>query len=191
MRKVILHMNMALDGVVSDVEKWADINSAVLDESIDRYKRLDTVIFGGATFPGMAGYWQKAEKSSKSPKERKLAKALSEKEKIALTNRPMTVDWENSAAWLVKNDREFERKLAELKRTSGKAIAVESGVRTWHKFLKADLFDELHIVGPFKGGVGHELFEGRFDKLKLQLASEEKLKGGLIRLEYRKPGQWL
>jgi len=187
MRKVILHMNMSLDGVVSDVEKWADINSAVLDESIDRYKRLDTVIFGGATFPGMSAYWQKAEKSSKSAGERELAKALGKKEKIALTDRQMSVDWKNSEALLVKNDKELKRKIASLKRKRGKAIVVESGVRTWHKFLKAGLFDELHIVvQPVIAGAGDKLFEGPLDKVKLQLAKEKKLKGGLIKLEYKR-----
>ena len=187
MRKVILHMNMSLDGVVSDVEKWADINSSAMDESIERYTKLDTVIFGGATFPGMAEYWQKAEKSSKSAKAKKLAKALGEKQKIALTNRPMEVDWNNSEAMIAKNDQELVKKINGLKEGRGKPIVVESGTRTWRKFLRTNLFDELHIVvNPVIAGVGDKLFEGPLDKTKLQLAKEKKLKGGLIKLEYRK-----
>jgi len=187
MKKVILHFNMALDGVVSDVEKWADINSAALDESVKRYTRLGTVIFGGATFPSMAEYWQKAETSSRSPNERRLAKALGEKRKIALTNRPMSIDWKNSEALLVKSDRDLERKMKELKEKPGKPIVVESGVRTWHKFLRTNLFDELHIVvQPVVVGTGDKLFEGGLDKTKLRLVRELKLKGGLIKLEYRK-----
>jgi dihydrofolate reductase len=180
-------MVMSLDGVVSDVEKWADINSELMDESIERYKHLGTVIFGGATYAGMSGYWQKAAKSSKSPKERKLGKALNETEKIALTNRPIELNWENSSELRVKNGRELVQKIAGLKRARGKAIVVESGVRTWHQFLKTGVFDELHItVQPIIVGAGDKLFEGKFGKTKLQLVEEKKLKGGLIKLRYKK-----
>jgi riboflavin biosynthesis pyrimidine reductase len=87
-----------------------------------------------------------------------------------------------------QNDRELKRKLTELKRTHGKAIAVERRA-TWHKFLKGGLFDELHIVvQPVIAGTGDKLCEGRLDKVKLQLAKEKKLKGGLLKLEYRKAG---
>lgn len=178
---------MSLDGVVSDVEKWADINSSSMDESIERYTKLDTVVFGGATFPGMAEYWQKAEKSSKSPKKKKLAKALGEKQKIALSNRPIEVDWNNSEALVVKNDQELVRKINGLKEGRGKPIVVESGTRTWRKFLRTNLFDELHIVvNPVIAGTGDKLFDGPLDKTKLQLVKEKKLSGGLIKLEYRR-----
>ena len=187
MRKVILHMVMSLDGVVSDVDKWADINSDLMDESIARYRQVGTAIFGGATFAGMSGYWQKAAASSRSPKEKQLGQALNKTEKIALTNRPIDIDWENSSELRVKSERELATKIAELKRKSGKAIVVESGVRTWQRFVKGNLFDELHItVQPVIAGTGDKLFDGKLDKTRLQLVEEKKLKGGSIKLRYRK-----
>jgi hypothetical protein len=188
MRKVILHMNMALDGVVSDVDKWADINSALLDE-FDRtlhpfghghFWRGDVSQDGRVLVEGVEVF-EIGEGTKTGQGVRRKGKDRPDKQ---ADDRGV----ENSEAWIAKDDRELKRKLTELKRTHGKAIAVERRA-TWHKFLKGGLFDELHIVvQPVIAGTGDKLCEGRLDKVKLQLAKEKKLKGGLLKLEYRKAG---
>lgn len=60
MRKVILYMQISLDGVVSNPEQWMTLSDDIISDAIDYYKSLDTVVFGSNTYPFMADYWPAA-----------------------------------------------------------------------------------------------------------------------------------
>src|SRR6476661_316291 len=96
MGRIILNFQISLDGVISDPDKWAKIDDVLLQNSIERYDKLDAVIFGSNTYPSMAEYWQKAEKSSDSPRERELAAKLNGKKKYVLSRSDVAIVWRNS-----------------------------------------------------------------------------------------------
>jgi dihydrofolate reductase len=186
MKKIVIYLNISLDGVVSDVENWANINDDVLTEAMTRYEETDIAIFGGATYEGMAAYWQQAESSSSSELERIFAKMLNDKRKIIITNKELQLNWRNAEQWIINDPDELLEKLNTLEGI----ICVESGLRTWRKFIRHHLFDELHfIVQPVIAGSGEKLFEDGLEKVPLRLLSTEQLKGGLLKLEYKIAGQ--
>lgn len=96
MRKVVLYLNMTLDQVVSDVEKWANITEELFTDSIERYGRNGTVIFGGNSYSSMAEYWQQAEISSGNPLEKRLAQLLNDKPKLIISRSDREITWRNA-----------------------------------------------------------------------------------------------
>jgi len=185
MKKIVIYLNISIDGIVSDVENWANINDDVLTDAMTRYEETDIAIFGGATYSSMAEYWQQAEVSSDNELERIFAKMLNDTRKIVITDKELALSWRNSEQWVVRDDEELIAKVGTLEGM----VSVESGLRTWKKFLKHQLFDELHfVVQPVIAGAGERLFDV-IEKIPLKLLSSEQLKGGLLKVEYRKAGQ--
>ncbi|CAG7654608.1 hypothetical protein ACFQI7_22580 [Paenibacillus allorhizosphaerae] len=78
MGNIVLYMQMSLDGVVSDLERWMQISDHILEDALAYYDTLDTVVVGGNSYLSMAEYWHHAEKSSESALERAFAKKINE-----------------------------------------------------------------------------------------------------------------
>ncbi|MBD2755700.1 dihydrofolate reductase family protein [Spirosoma validum] len=85
MRKISLYMNMSLDGIVSDPDKWMSFSDEILEESLAAYDQYDASLMGSNTYPSMADYWQNAEKSSHSALEHSFAKKINEIRKIVIS----------------------------------------------------------------------------------------------------------
>lgn len=145
MRKVVLYLQSSLDGVVSGVKNWGDINNEILEHAIAYYSENDTILFGSHSYPGMAEYWQKAEKESTSSQEKQLAKLINEKEKFVLSHHPVELSWRNSSLLQFQNEEDLRQKINDLKSKSGKNISVESVITIWQTFFRLSLFDELMI----------------------------------------------
>src|SRR4030095_1062562 len=107
MRKVILYLQMSLDGVVSESDQWMSFSDDILTDAIDYYKALDTVIFGSNTYPFLSRYWQTAEQSSNSPLERRFAKKLNDINKIVLSRSSIELTWKNSTHLSFTDNRTF------------------------------------------------------------------------------------
>ena len=86
MGKVVLYMQMSLDGVVGDVDQWAIISDEIMNQSNKRYDDIAISIYGGNTYPGMAEYWQDAEKNSSDPLEKAFAKKINDKVVVRVFN---------------------------------------------------------------------------------------------------------
>ena len=189
MRKVVLYLNMTLDGVVSDVEKWANISDELLTDSIERYGRNGTVIFGGNSYPSMAEYWQQAEISSENPQEKRLAQLLNDKPKLIISRSDMEITWRNSSQLKISDEKSLAEKIKELKNTEGKDITVEAGIKTWQMFIEQQIFDELElVVHPLVFGQGRKLFTGNEPKLNLKLVDTRLMQNGTIKLHYKRAG---
>lgn len=96
MGKIILNFQISLDGVISDPDRWAKIDDILLQNSVERYDKLDAVIFGSETYAGMAEYWEKAETDSENPLESELAKKLNDKKKYIHSRSEIEIVWRNS-----------------------------------------------------------------------------------------------
>lgn len=51
MRKIILTMQISLDGIVSDVDQWMMLSDEIIGDSLDYYHTLDAIVIGGNTYP--------------------------------------------------------------------------------------------------------------------------------------------
>ncbi|RED59351.1 dihydrofolate reductase family protein [Cohnella lupini] len=188
MRKIILYMQISLDGVVSDVDEWMTLSDEIVEDSYNAYKDIDTIVVGSNTYPSMAEYWQHAERASDSDLERAVAKKINEMEKIVISRSTIHhLEWNNTRPLLMTDSEAFVREIEILKVGDGKNISVESGVKTWQLFIHNSLFDEIWLmVHPVVAANGDRLFEDVETKLALQLIKSKTYKNGVIGLHYQK-----
>lgn len=187
MGKIILNFQISLDGVISDPDKWANIDDILLQESVDRYDNLNAVIFGSNTYAGMAEYWESAEKTSENALERELAKKLNDKKKYVVSRSDVEIVWRNSELLKIDNIESLAQKLEVLKNKNQKDITVESGLKLWRIFIQNSLFDVISWhVHPVVAGSGEKLFDGDEDKKDLRLGETKIFKNGIAQLNYHK-----
>lgn len=188
MRKIILTMQMSLDGVVSDVDRWMDMCDDIVQDSFALYDSLDMVIFGGRTYPSMAEYWQNAEAASESALERDFAAKLNRIEKIVVSRSPVEPVWRNSRPLLDANRTSFVEEVGKLRAGGEGGITVESGVGLWRLFLEHGLYDELWvIVHPVVAIEGDKLFDDNAAKRqKLRLIESKVYSNGAVGMLYGK-----
>src|ERR1700733_8243608 len=99
-RKLILSMQVTLDGFVSGPNDEADwlINSD--DEWTDLFKYLDeadTFLLGRKMFPGYSKYWRSVlTKPDSDPNELRFAKLADKTPHIVFTKGNFNPDWENT-----------------------------------------------------------------------------------------------
>ena len=96
MRKVILKMQISLDGIVSGQGEWMSFSDSIVSDAMDYYETLDTIIVGSKFYYFLSDYWQTAEKSSDSLTERIFANRINEIGKIVLSRSPINLTWKNS-----------------------------------------------------------------------------------------------
>ena len=187
MGKIILNFQISLDGVISDPDKWAKIDDVLLQSSIERYDKLDAVIFGSNTYPSMAEYWQNAEKSSENALERELAQKLNDKKKYVLSRSDVEIVWRNSELLKIDGIESLAQKLKKLKDENENDITVESGLKLWQIFIQNSLFDVISWhVHPVVAGIGEKLFDSDEAKMKLRLGETKIFENGIARLNYHK-----
>ena len=187
MRKVILKMQISLDGIVSGQGEWMSFSDSIVSDAMDYYETLDTIIVGSKFYYFLSDYWQTAEKSSDSLTERIFANRINEIDKIVLSRSPINLTWKNSRHLNFKDTPDLIKLIQEIKNKPGKDISVESGLGMWKLFLQNNLFDELLLyVHPTIAGNGIKLFDNINTKTVLKLKSSKNLDRGVIKLNYEK-----
>lgn len=186
MRKIILHLQQSLDGIVSDPDKWMTMSDELIEDADRSYEDLDTIITGGNTYPSLAAYWQKAMNAASSI-ERHFAQQINQIKKLVLSRSEKKLVWNNSQDLLIKDGESLRRQVMELKNQSGKDISVESGVKTWQLFLENDLFDELKLfIHPVIASTGIRLFTPGVHKTSMRIINYKAYRNGVIGLHYKK-----
>lgn len=187
MRKIVLYMQISLDGIVSDVDEWMTFSDEILEDALEYYQTLDTIVVGSNSYPSLAEYWQNAEKSSDSALERTFAKRINEIRKVVISRSHVDLVWNNSQQLLVQDSDSLIREIENLKKSEGKNISVESGVKTWQLFIQHSLFDELRLlVHPVVAAQGDKLFADVGAQLPLHLSSSKTYKNGVVELNYKR-----
>lgn len=188
MGNVILTMHMSLDGVVTDEDQWMTFSDEILEEYLEYYNGIDRIIVGGNTYADLAGYWQNAEQSSRSPIERSIAKKINEIPKIVISRSRKDLIWRNSEQIMIKDTASFVQEMHALKNTAD-TISVESGLKTWQMFIQYELFTDLWMfVHPVISSTGEKLFDASGKKLPLQVTSNKTYSNGVLGLYYRIKG---
>jgi dihydrofolate reductase len=135
MRKIILYMQISLDGVVSDPEHWMTLSDEILADALEYYNTLDAILVGSTFYPSLAEYWQTAEMSSQSTLERTFARRINEIKKIVISRSKIKLVWNNSQQLMIKDSESLVHEIENLKKSGGKNISVEAGIKTWQLFL--------------------------------------------------------
>ena len=176
MRKVILGMNVSLDGYVATVDgklDWAfrNFNPELADYAISTLSQLDTGLIGRVNYLEQAASWP----GQQGP----LADIMNNLKKIVFSRTLTTVEWKNSRLATGSPAEE----IASLKKQPGKDIGVAGGARLAQSLSNQGLIDEYRLtVHPAVLGKGMPLF---VQPLTLKLVNSRSLSNGVIILTYQ------
>jgi dihydrofolate reductase len=178
-RKLVLSINVTLDGFADHTEMIAD------DELHDFFsRRLDDTgieLFGRVTYQMMGSYWPHAHDDQAASKSiLNFADKFNSITKIVFSSTLEKAEWNNTTL-VRENALEY---VARLKETEGKNLGI-GGIRLAQAFMKAGLIDEYWLlVHPVVVGKGRRLFENANQKLTLRLLETKVFKSGVVVLHY-------
>ena len=159
MRKLILRMELTLDGVAAgehgpldmvdygDEGSWSDIFATL--------ETVDAMLIGGGAHREYLDFWQSAPTSpTATPNERRFAAIVARTPHFVLSRTLRTVEWPNASVLAGGVDA-----IASLKRERGRDIVLWGGPTVAAAAIEAELVDELHLVThPVIAGRGKKLF---------------------------------
>jgi dihydrofolate reductase len=184
-RKVILSMQMTIDGYVAGLNDEADWIITGEDEWQDLFKDLqsaDTYLLGRKMYPIYSEYWRSVLKNPDSKGgDLEFAKLAEKTQHIVFTKGDFKPDWKNTR---VSHDLQGE--IANLKKQPGKNIIAWGGANFASSLINLGLVDEIRIgLNPTVLCNGKAMF-GKVDhRNKLELIDSRALKSGLIILRYK------
>jgi dihydrofolate reductase len=179
MRRLVMWNLQTLDGYFEGKAPW-DLefhDTAWGDEleqfSLEQAKEVGTLLFGRATYEGMASHWTTAT----GP----IADFMNDVQKVVFSRTLDAATWKN--ARLVRRDAADE--VAELKRGEGKDLFVFGSAKLCDSLLRLGLFDEIRIcLAPVALGTGVPLFKPGSPRQNLALLEARPLATGGVILRY-------
>jgi dihydrofolate reductase len=183
MRKLFSFNMVTLDGFFEGPTPW-DINWHHVDDefnefAVEQMKTIDVLIFGRATYQGMASYWPTPSALEDDPQ---VANRMNAIPKIVVSTTLQTADWSNSR--LVKDN--VAEEIRRLKQEPGNELAVFGSADLLSSLMRMDLVDEHRVmVNPVVLGKGTPLFKRVEDPLKLSLTRSRTFKNGNVLLCYQ------
>lgn len=146
--------------------------------SLEQLQSADYLVFGRATYEGMAAYWTSAE-----AEDQEIARLMNILPKLVFSKTLKTADWNNTA--IIRDNASEE--IQKLKDQGGKDLYIFGSANLSETFIKDNLIDEYRIgIAPVILGSGKPLFAHGMDTRHLSLISAEPLSTGGVLLKYRK-----
>ena len=183
MRKLASFLMTSLDGYYDGAQPWEidwhNVDDEFNDFAIKQLDASDCLVFGRATYLGMAQYWPSEEAVRTDPE---VASRMNGMAKIVVSR---TVE-EPEPAW--SNTRLFRdaRELAPLKNESGKDLLVLGSSVLTTSLMEEGLLDELRIiVNPVLLGAGKSLSGTAGSRIPLRLIGTHEFRSGNVLLTYR------
>jgi dihydrofolate reductase len=176
MRKIVAGLAVTLDGVVdSPSGNWMMFNDEMREIIDAGVAEADAILLGRRTYLDFAEMWPRL--GSDVP----MADFMNDTPKYVASSTLRTVDWAGST--LLTGDLATE--LAELKRRPGKNIQIPGSPRLVRSLLCDGLLDELSLmIHPIVLGTGARLFDGRTDRMELELKDSRTLGTGVVSVTY-------
>src|SRR6266545_281572 len=146
MRKVVLQMQMSLDGFVGDRDGKVDWIFPVFDDEFNAWGveslwQAGVHVMGGVTGRALAGYWPHPTEARDEP----FAQAMNETPKVVFSNSIDYLDWDQTR--IARGD--LAEEMNRLKQEDdGKQVLVHGGARFAQSLTKARLFRSgatLHV----------------------------------------------
>jgi dihydrofolate reductase len=184
MRTLASFLMISLDGYFEGRNPWEldwhNVDAEFNDFAIAQLDASDCIIFGRATYQGMAQYWPTPQVIEEDPQ---VASRMNQKPKLlvsATLERPEP-QWSNTR--LVSDPA---ADLARLKQQPGKDLLVLGSSKLTASLTDMGLLDELRIiVNPVIVAEGHSLFAGAARRTPLELLSTRGFKSGNVLLTYK------
>ena len=185
MRKLLSFMVVTLDGYYEGPEgefDWPNVDDEFNEFAISQINDIDTLLFGRATYEGMADYWPTPAAGDDDPE---IAHLMNTIPKIVFSGSLDRADWQNTR--LVKDG--VAETIAELKQQPGKDLAFFGSPTLTASLIEQGLVDELRVmVHPILLGAGKPLFSGLSRRVPVELLRTTVFHSGNVMLVYRPVG---
>lgn len=189
MRKIILSMQISLDGFISgpdgdmswiktdDEEDWHDM--------FEMLESVDLLLLGSKMYPEYRDYWKKTLVNPDASEDDLAYARFAEKTKhIVFSNTITDPGWENTEI-IMGNAEDAVKKI---KKQSGKDIYLVGGAKLPASLIAAGLVDEYRLViNPAIIGSGKSFFRDQHTKHLLKPVETKILTSGIIIARYCEP----
>jgi dihydrofolate reductase len=192
MRKLIVSMNITLDGFISGpdceldwhFESWT---KGMGDALCSQLAKADTILLGRVTYTAMAKYWpSKVADPCCRGEDFAFANMMNSYAKIVFSKTRTSTDWNNSKLVTGK----LQDEISLLKTMPGKNIIVYGSGQLADALARGNLIDEYQFwLHPVVLGKGKPLFKPDTNKtearLNFKLLNTERFTSGVILLQYQ------
>lgn len=191
MRKVIVSMNITLDGYMAGPNGELDWHFECWDPNMGErlakeLSKADTILLGRVTYLAMANFWPEKTSNPLCPREEyAYAVMMNHHRKAVFSRRLEKAQWSNTE--ILKDD--IEEGMEKLRiETEGqhKNIMIYGSGRLVTALIKLDMIDEYQLwVHPVLIGKGKPFFGKYFDQQDLQLLTTTTFPSGVVLLHYQ------
>ena len=188
MRKVIVSMNVTLDGFMAGsnweldwhFKTWTQDMADLLFEQL---AEADTILLGRITYDAMAAYWPFKVKDLSVPREDiAFADLMNTHTKLVFSKSNAMSKWNNSKRLKGEPTDEIEK----LKQEPGKDIIIYGSGKIVNLLAKSQLIDEYRLwVHPVLLGKGKPLFNDVGNGFSMKLFKTQTFSSGVVVLYYR------
>ncbi len=186
MRKLILSINVSLDGFADHTLFDATADDELHDFFTDQFNTIDICLFGRETYQLMESYWPNAPQDPNVTRAMiDFARRYNAMPKIVFSRTLEKAGWNNTR--LVRDDMVEE--VIRLKQQPGKNLSI-GGISAAQNLMENNLIDEyVLLVHPVIAGAGRRLFpaDESFSgngRLQLKLIDTKTFKSGVVMLHY-------
>lgn len=187
MRKVIVSMNVTLDGYMSGVNCELDWHfktwtKEMADLLYEQLSRADTILLGRITYNAMASYWPTRAKDLSFPREDiAFADLMNNYTKLVFSKTSAISPWNNSK--LLKGEPAAE--ILKLKQKPGRDMIIYGSGKIVNSLAKSHLIDEYQLwVHPVLLGKGKPLFKDLEQQSRMKLSKIKTFSSGVVLLYY-------
>jgi dihydrofolate reductase len=187
MRKIIVSINMTLDGFMAGPQGELDWHFPLWNEemsefAVEQLSMMDSILLGRITYQAMAGYWPaEAVRQSSNRKKIDFAGMMNEHTKIVFSKTLTTTAWQNTR--LIK--RNIAQEVTRLKQEPGLDIIIYGSGSIISRLMRLGLIDEYVLwIHPVVLGKGRPLFKEFPDRHTLQLLRTKTFSSGVVILYY-------
>lgn len=184
-RKLITWNLQSLDGYFEGPTPWSlDFHMTAWGEELEQYslaqaREVGVLLFGRATYEGMADYWSKETSETGEPTE--TADFLNSVPKIVFSNTISEATWNNTK--LVRG--EAADTVRQLKGEQGKDLYIFGSAKLCDSLMRQGLIDEYRLcIAPVVLREGTPLFKPGVEMQRLSLLESRALKTGGLLLRY-------
>jgi dihydrofolate reductase len=179
MGRLVMWNLVTLDGFFEGNKPWdLDWHEYVWGEELERLsleqlRSAEMLLFGRATYQGMASYWPSAHGD--------VADLMNAIPKVVFSRTLRQADWANTR--LVHGDAEQE--VARLKERPGKDLFIFGSATLCRTLMQRGLIDEYRLaLVPVVLGGGSPLFKPSPNRMRMTLVDARPLRSGCVILKY-------